>query len=423
MPTGTIRRVDGVDAAAGGTLEPSVPPGWPTDDELPVRGWGDVDLDLDELWATFLDVAGWPRWNPCISWSRVLGGELREGARLVWVFRPIRRWMPYRMPAIATIVEVVPRHRVTWEVRLPGFHALHSYLFAPGAAGQARFGSWEIAEGPGYRALRRFWLAHFRFVRDRSIEGAASLGPERAVRLIEHGAEHVDTLPIVVVPGIDGQPGSVAPIVDRLARHRRVLLVDYSREIEPTLDDLADAIAELLPDRCDLVGQSIGTWLAAHVARRRPDAVRKVVLIATFTRVRGLAVRASAAMTRLMPRWLYRRTTPALMRLACGPVGDGGDHPFLRGVAASDQEGVARRSRWQVGHDARQLLAGVDQPVAVLVGNADRFVPRRRREFARLESIFSRRGDRFETIDGAGHVLLPSAAVETATLRIEEHLR
>ena len=73
------------------------------------------------------------------------------------------------MPARATIVEVDRNRRVTWEVRAPGLHAFHSYVFAEGELG-SQFGSWEIAEGWLYRATRRFWLAHFRFVRDAPIE-------------------------------------------------------------------------------------------------------------------------------------------------------------------------------------------------------------------------------------------------------------
>ena len=68
----------------------------------------------------------------------------------------------------------------------------------------------------------------------------------------------------MVIPGIDGQRGSVAPIVDRLGQHRRVLLVDYAAEVEPDLDSLAEAIAELLPEDA--------TWSAsrsAHGWRRR----------------------------------------------------------------------------------------------------------------------------------------------------------
>lgn len=162
-------------------MEPEVPEGWPSDPDQPVVGWGPVGIPVEELWRTFADVGSWSSWNPCISAARVVGGELRPGARLVWVFRPVRRRYLYRMPAVATLTEVVPLERVTWEVRLPGFHALHSFMFDRSADGSAsRFGSWEIARGPAYRLLRTFWLAHFRFVRDASIEGAATLARDAA---------------------------------------------------------------------------------------------------------------------------------------------------------------------------------------------------------------------------------------------------
>jgi pimeloyl-ACP methyl ester carboxylesterase len=406
------------------TPEPVVPPGWPADEALPVRGWGDVAMPVDELWAAFTDVERWPTWNPCIRWARVHGGALRESATLVWVFNPIKRWYPYLMPARATIVEVDPLRRVTWEVRAPGLHAFHSYLF-DARPGGSRFGSWEIAEGWSYRLLRRFWLAHFEFVRDASIAGAATL-PGRGPRLVESGADDPadggGRPPVVVIPGIDGQPGSVAPIVEQLAANRRVLLVDYSREVTGDLDELAEAIAALLPAECDVVGQSIGSWLATEVAVRRPRHVRRVVLISTFTRVRPWSLRISKVMTRLLPRPLYRSTTPRLMALACGPVGDGAGHPFLAAVADSDQEGVARRTGWQIGRDFSDRLSRIRQPALVLLGARDRFVPRRTREFARIRSIFTGAGQRVVQIDGAGHVLLPSAAIDEAVSEIESFL-
>ena len=72
-------------------------------------------------------------------------------------------------------MEVVPHDRVTWEVDAPGFHALHSYRFAALGPERSSFGSWEVAEGPAYRALRRFWLAHFRYVCRESLAGARTL--------------------------------------------------------------------------------------------------------------------------------------------------------------------------------------------------------------------------------------------------------
>ena len=80
--------------------------------------------------GAFLDVPGWPSWNPCIWRSRVRGGVLREGTTLIWAFNPIERRYLYKLPATAEIVELVECDRITWEVRLPGFHALHSYRFA-----------------------------------------------------------------------------------------------------------------------------------------------------------------------------------------------------------------------------------------------------------------------------------------------------
>lgn len=150
-----------------GSIAPSPP--------LPIAGSVELAMSVERLWETFLDVPHWRDWNPCIWRSRVRGGVLREGATLVWVFNPIRRVYPYKMPATAAIVEFVPCDRVTWEVTAPGFHALHSYRFTETAPGHCRFGSWEVAEGALYRATRRFWLAHFRYVCRASLAGAARL--------------------------------------------------------------------------------------------------------------------------------------------------------------------------------------------------------------------------------------------------------
>jgi uncharacterized membrane protein len=144
-------------------------------ESLPVAGSVDLDIPVERLWETFLDVERWPSWNPCIWRARVRGGELSRGATLAWVFNPIKPWYPYKMPARAEIVELEPHDRVTWEVAFPGFHALHSYRFAGLGEGRSRFGSWEVAEGAAFRATRRFWLAHFRYVCRASLAGAETL--------------------------------------------------------------------------------------------------------------------------------------------------------------------------------------------------------------------------------------------------------
>ena len=144
-------------------------------DPLPIQGSVELDMHVEDLWGAFLDVESWPSWNPCIWRARVRGGELRDGATLAWVFNAIKPWYPYKMPARAEIVEFERNDRVTWEVDAPGFHALHSYRFAGVGPGRSRFGSWEVAEGPVFRATRRFWLAHFRYVCRESLAGARAL--------------------------------------------------------------------------------------------------------------------------------------------------------------------------------------------------------------------------------------------------------
>jgi polyketide cyclase/dehydrase/lipid transport protein len=143
--------------------------------DLPIAGSVELAFPIDQLWQAFVDVEQWPSWNPCIWRARVRGGELKEGATLAWVFNAIRPWYPYKLPALAEIVEFERSDRVTWEVNAPGFHALHSYRFADLGGERCRFGSWEVAEGPMYRAARRFWLAHFRYVCRSSLAGAQTL--------------------------------------------------------------------------------------------------------------------------------------------------------------------------------------------------------------------------------------------------------
>jgi hypothetical protein len=157
--------------------------GWRSDPELPVAGSVELPMSVAEVWRRFVRVRAWPTWNPCMWTATVTGGAtLAEGAPpevgrlLVWAFNPIRRRYLYRLPAIATLVEVVPERRMTWEVTLlPGMWARHTYWMEPLDDGRCRFGSWEVAEGPVYRLLRFFWLAHFRYVCRTSLQGARRL--------------------------------------------------------------------------------------------------------------------------------------------------------------------------------------------------------------------------------------------------------
>src|SRR5947209_1106100 len=142
----------------------------------PIQGTVEVAIPTPVLWEAFTHANWWPRWNKCFFWVR--NRDLTLGRQLIWAFQPIRWWYLYKMFAIAKIVEVEKERKVTWEVSaLPGFYARHTYHMEDLGDGRSRFGSWEQAMGPQIRfsLTKRFWIAHFTFVKDRSLEGARLL--------------------------------------------------------------------------------------------------------------------------------------------------------------------------------------------------------------------------------------------------------
>lgn len=143
-------------------------------DMEPVAGTVEVDIPIETLWSCFAHPNHWKQWNSCFFWA--MNKELVLGDQLVWAFQPIRKWYLYKMPAIAKIVELEPQKKVTWEVSaLPGFYALHTYHMEHLGKGRSRFGSWEQAMGWNFRLMKRFWIAHFNFVKDESLRGAQHL--------------------------------------------------------------------------------------------------------------------------------------------------------------------------------------------------------------------------------------------------------
>ena len=161
-----------------------------SDEMTPVHGTVEINVPLAVLWEAFRQANLWPRWNKCFFWA--WNRNLVVGQQLVWTFQPIRWWYLYKIFSLAKIVEVVPETKVTWEVNaLPGFYARHTYHMESLGEGRSRFGSWEQAMGPTFRLTRWFWIPHFVFVKNRSLDGAQYL--EHVYRT--SGKINADTLP------------------------------------------------------------------------------------------------------------------------------------------------------------------------------------------------------------------------------------
>jgi hypothetical protein len=193
-----------------------------SNDMRPVTGTVDIDVPIDVLWACFANSNLWPRWNECMFW--VLNRDLVLGQRLIWAFEPMKWWYLYKLPGVATLVEVEPRRKVTWEITaLPDFYARHKYFMEDLGHGRSRFGSWEKAMGPTFHALQSFWVAHFVFVKDESLKGAQLLEEvyRRAGNLDESNLPHKNYLPTIIAAVI--VMNSVLNIRNLLRRlkHRR----------------------------------------------------------------------------------------------------------------------------------------------------------------------------------------------------------
>lgn len=143
-------------------------------DMEPVQGTIDVDVPIAVFWECFRKANYWPRWNRCFFSTH--NRDLVLGRQLIWAFQPIRPRYLYKMCAIAKIVEMELKSKVTWEVTaLPGMYARHTYHLEDLGSGRTRFASWEQATGWGFNLFKNFWIAHFTFVKNRSLEGAAML--------------------------------------------------------------------------------------------------------------------------------------------------------------------------------------------------------------------------------------------------------
>ena len=143
-------------------------------DMEPVHGVVDVNIPIDVFWECFRRANYWPRWNKCFfcAYNR----DLVVGKQLLWAFEPIKPWYLYKLWSIAKIVEVKERTKATWEVTaFPGMYARHTYHVEDLGNGWTRFGSWEKATGKGFNFLKKFWIAHFTFVKNRSLAGARQL--------------------------------------------------------------------------------------------------------------------------------------------------------------------------------------------------------------------------------------------------------
>lgn len=234
-----------------------------------------------------------------------------------------------------------------------------------------------------------------------------------------------------------GAEGTSFPFVELLAGSSEVLVpqlpgfgasegIEEIEDVEDLAFHLLDLLERLGLERVDLVGLSLGGWLAAELAVRWPERVRKMVLVnAVGLYVEGAPIREifGRPLGELAAD-LYadqEHPTAQLMRHLGSLEGNPAEIPFdlLRPVLQA-QAATARVGWNPYLHDPklRRRLRRVTAPTLVLHAKLDGIVPREH-AVAYAEGI---PGAALVEIDGAAH-LAPLECPDAVARLVLEHLR
>ena len=111
--------------------------------------------------------------------------------------------------------------------------------------------------------------------------------------LEEHQPNNQEELPVLLLHGTSGRSEDWSHVVEQLARHRRVIPLNYAESVPradsenaPGVSDFAERVVADAgtggTHRFDLVGYSLGAAVAAYVAAEYPEMVRSLVLVSGF---------------------------------------------------------------------------------------------------------------------------------------------
>jgi pimeloyl-ACP methyl ester carboxylesterase len=189
--------------------------------------------------------------------------------------------------------------------------------------------------------------------------------------------------PLILLHGGLGAIEMFGPNLPALAAGRRVIAVDLqghgrTADIDRPIraefmaDDIAALIRHLGLERADVMGYSLGGWVAVQVGARHPALVHRLVVVSSPIRRDGfypdllaLQAQVNASMAEGM------KQTP-MYQLYAGIAPRPEDWPRLL-----DKMGVAMRT----DYDYTREIAGLRMPTLVVAGDADMFPPSHAAEF------------------------------------------
>jgi pimeloyl-ACP methyl ester carboxylesterase len=221
-----------------------------------------------------------------------------------------------------------------------------------------------------------------------------------------------DEDPVVLVHGLGGQWQNWLENIPRLAQDRRVVALDLPGfGLTPAPDDddevsiprygrCVNALCDKLGlDKIDLIGNSMGGFIAAEVAIQFPERVSRLVLVSaagissaetlqapilTFGRVAtAIATNSVARHRRLASRRMTRHLALALVARYPGLLKpDLAYEGFFKGAGKPGFDAALRAS---LDYDFRDRLSEVKVPTLIVWGEKDSIIPvRDADEFERL---------------------------------------
>ncbi|MDQ3588015.1 MAG: alpha/beta fold hydrolase [Actinomycetota bacterium] len=259
----------------------------------------------------------------------------------------------------------------------------------PARLKSARFAGddYGVTDEPDWRGID--WAAH--------LHRAEIKGSE--VNYVDIGEQGRDR-PMLFVHGLSGQWQNWLENIPRFARSRRVVAVDLPgfgcSEMPPeriTIELYGQVLAEL-SDQLDLnpavvVGNSMGGFVSAELAIRRPDSVERLLLLSAAGvsqmdvakrpviaagKAAGLLVTSSVA----QQAWVARRPTlrhVALAVIARHPSRLASDIAYEGLMKGSAKPGFDDALRACLEYDFRDRLPQIGCPTLVLWGEKDAIIP------------------------------------------------
>jgi len=186
------------------------------------------------------------------------------------------------------------------------------------------------------------------------------------------------SLPLVLVPGLLCSARLYAPQIQALWPNGPVTVADHRRD--ETMAAIAERILADAPPRFALAGLSMGGYIAFAMLQRAPERVAKLALLDTSARpdlpeqkagrekfiAMAEAGKLMEVVTQLTPKFLHpiHQSDEALKQVVRDMAAETGVEAFVR-----QQKAIMSRP------DSRPMLARINCPTLVLVGEGDALTP------------------------------------------------